>query len=90
MRIKSKKKYWLPVSDVSGTELKRWLHLATVVSNTREFMCFADAARCRIYLEEVVGGHLEMIDEGTALELNNFLISAGILDMTKPLIPDEE
>ena len=78
------------MSDVNGNPLKRWLHLATVIHNTREFMCFADTALTKIYLEEIVGGHLEEIEDGVAHELNNLLIMAGVLDMTKPLLPDEE
>lgn len=70
---------------------KRWLHLATVHDSVREFICFADRLTNQIYIEEITGGHLEMIEDDKLAEgLHEFLVYHRVLNMNRPLISDDE
>jgi len=86
MKIVDSNRYFLKV----GLAPARWLHLATIHYNTREFICFIDIDDTTTYVEEVIGGGLHFIeDEGMAQALHNFLVYSKILDMRKPLLPDD-
>ena len=64
---------------LQGTN-KRFIHLATVHSNLREFMCFIDLEEERMYVEEMTGGSLSFIDdENLASDLQDFLTEKGVL-----------
>jgi hypothetical protein len=41
----------------------RWEHRATIGYGTREFIVIVDALKATGYMEEVVGGHLEVIKD---------------------------
>lgn len=68
MKIASRKRYLL--NNTHG----RFVHLATVVHNVREFMYFLDSALNQTYIEEITGGHLSKIeDDSLWYELGAFL-----------------
>lgn len=68
---------------------KTWLHLASIHHNIREFMCFANTRSGQVYIEEITGGHLELIEDDVLFqELHGFLCMHGVLDMTRPLFSD--
>ena len=62
-----------------GTE-GRFLHLATVHRNTREYLCFQDLKTNKVYIEEVtLAGNLEFIpDENLVIDIAKFLEYKGI------------
>lgn len=69
----------------------RFVHLATIHRGVREFMCFADKTTAQIYIEEISGGQLVFIaDDSLAQGLSDFLNEAGVLNLTKPIIPDSQ
>ena len=54
----------LPVNDIYGDKvLPRWEHTATIGWNTREFIVMLDRLSQQAYIEEIVGGHLEKIQD---------------------------
>ena len=64
------------------------LHLATIQDGVKEYICFYTLGS--IYVEEITGGHLELVEEDSLHEeLCNLLLLKGILDARKPLLPDE-
>ena len=75
MQILDSDQYALP-----GTN-KRFVHLATVGRNTREFIYFIDRITNERYIEEITGGHLEFIEkESLAKEIEDFLVQRLNLD----------
>lgn len=83
MKVLDSCRYYLP-----GQE-KKWLHLATVHESIREFMAFANCLTSQVYIEEITGGHLSVIEDESLLEeINNFLVMNKLLLMDKPLVPD--
>lgn len=75
---------------LAGTST-RFLHLATVHNGVREFMCFVDRFSRQVYIEEITGGQLEFInDDSLAQGISDFLTDKNLLDMTKPLLSDDE
>ncbi len=79
-------RFYLP-----GTN-SRFLHIATVQRSIKEYLCFADTTTSKIYIEEITGGAGPFFieDEKEAEAIHNFLTEKGILNMTKPLIPDNK
>ena len=76
-------RYHLPGQD-------RFLHLATVHQNMREFMCMIDTLTQQTYIEEISGGHLEVIkDDGLFQGIHDFLLDRGILSISRPALPDD-
>jgi len=77
-------RFYLP-----GTKNK-WLHLATVTYGVREFICFSNVDNQKIYIEEITGGTgPNLIKDDSLLEaLHQFLTEKTILNMMRPLIPD--
>lgn len=68
-----------------------WLHLATVAEGVREFMCFTQVKTRKVYIEEITGGNLQFIEDDALAEgIHNFLTERGVLDMAKPLLPDDK
>jgi hypothetical protein len=68
----------------------RFLHVATVHYDVREFLCMIDSLTQKTYLEEVTGGHLETIDDdGLFSGLHEFLFNKGLLSMARPALPDD-
>jgi hypothetical protein len=54
-------------------------------------MCFSDNLYGKIYIEEITGGHLEFIsDDSLAESLMKFLEQHNVLDMSKPMLPDNK
>lgn len=83
MRLLDTNRYYLP-SNVPNPPL----HIATIEDGTREYLCFYFLGQ--IYIEEITGGHLEWIeDDQKHEELHQFLQFHGVLDGSKPLLPDE-
>jgi len=75
---------------LAGTQ-NRFLHLATVQRNLREYMCFSDRQTNKTYIEEVTGGSLNFIkDDSLALGLQQFLEDKGVLSIGKPTLPDSD
>jgi len=65
------------------------LHLATVLDGLREYICFYYGGN--VYIEEITGGHLEFIeDDRLAEEIAEFLRERGVLDISKPTLPDDQ
>lgn len=64
------------------------LHVATIHDNAHEYICFYFEG-C-IYVEEIIGGSLHMIkSDEKHQEIVRFLEFKGILDGSKPLLPDD-
>jgi hypothetical protein len=75
---------------LKGTN-REWLHIATVQDSLKEYICFTNVKTKQVFIESITGGHLEYIpDDALAQELNDFLVFNGVLDMSKPLLPDTE
>lgn len=75
---------------LTGTN-NRFLHVASVSDGLREYMCFHDRILKKTYIEEITGGHLEFIsDDKLAQEIFDFLVDVKILDMSKPMLADNE
>lgn len=85
MKLIDTNRYHLP-----GTNGK-FLHIATVHAGVREFMCFADIEQSQVYIEEITGGQLHFIeDDSLADGISAFLTYHGVLDLSRPLLPDEQ
>jgi hypothetical protein len=84
--LKDSNRFYLP-----GTR-KRFLHLASVNYGLREYVCFADRLTIDIYIEEITGGcSPQLVEDDKLVEaIEEFLKGKGILDMNRPLIPDQE
>jgi len=75
---------------LAGTR-RRYLHMATVFYGLREYMCFVDVYTTRVYIERIIGGQLEFINDDSLAEgLHNFLVYKEVLLMNQPLLPDAE
>lgn len=69
----------LPVTNATG----RWFHLATVYRGVREYICFTDTVLGKTYIEEVIGGHLEFIEDDALIQsIYEFLKEKKILEIT--------
>jgi len=85
MKLIDSNRYYLP--GTSG----RWIHIATVHHGLREYMCFADRSNNKMYIEEITGGSLEFIDDDSLAQgLADFVTDRCVLDVTKPLLSDNE
>lgn len=84
MKLIDSNRFFLP-----GTQDK-YLHLATVHNNCREYMCFANIETKKLYIEEITGGigPLFINDDILAFELTKFIEDKGLIDMSKPLLTD--
>lgn len=83
MKLVDSNRYFL-----QGTN-NRFLHLATVHQNTKEYMCFQDGLTGCTYIEEITGGSLQFIDDDSlAMALAKFLEECGVTDVAKPTLPD--
>ncbi len=70
---------------------ERFLHLASVQYNCREFICFVDKLTNKVYIEESTGGILEFIeDDSLAYALSEFLAYHRILDIARPALSDKQ
>lgn len=81
------KKYPLQVTDAKGKLLQyhRYEHRATLGWNTREFMVFADHLMLEMHIEEVIGGHLEVIDDDPLFEaLKKYSYKNGFMEVAPP------
>lgn len=70
----------------------RWLHLATVLEGCREYIAMADKQTGKIYIEECTGGAGPFFvdDDVLAESLMRFLEERGLLDMSRPLLSDNQ
>jgi len=86
MKLIDSNRYYL-----QGTN-NTWLHIATVQDSLREFMCFAQVSTLKIYIEEITGGGGPYFieDQSLAQAIHDFLVDRGVLDMSKPLLPDDK
>jgi len=68
------------------------LHLATVSYGFRTFVAFTDRFSGKKYIEEDTGGSdfAFITDDNLALALEQYLTQKGILDPSKPDLPDNE
>jgi len=70
----------MPVQNAAN----RWYHLATVYKGVREYMCFTDKILGKTYIEEIVGGHLEFIEDDALVQaIYEFLKEKGVLEIKK-------
>ena len=77
-KVVDRKVYPLP-----GTN-NRFYHIATIRKGLREFMFFTDMYQSTSYIEEVTGGHLDVItDESLWQSLANFLEEEGLRTIRK-------
>lgn len=80
------KKYPLQVTN-QDTMLPYWRyeHRATIGWNTREFIVFVDHLETVTYIEEIVGGHLEKVnDEPLHQALTEFAFTRGFTEASPP------
>ena len=85
MKLLDSNRFLLPVRGASGY----MLHLATVEDGVHEYLCFYLSSTGQVYIEEVTGGHLEVIESLARHEtVVDFLTRQGVLDGS-PLLPDE-
>jgi hypothetical protein len=69
----------------------RFEHRVTLGYNAREFILIVDNLRQKIYLEEVIGGHLEVIDDDSLWEsLYKYATEQGYCNMMMPLLKNIE
>lgn len=65
----------------------RWEHRVTLGYNAREFMVFVDTLLNKVYIEELVGGNLEVVkDDSLHTALANFSAENEFLNLFPPLI----
>lgn len=87
MKLINTNRFYLPVVG----DPKGWLHLASIQDGLREYMCFINTHTQEVFVESITGGHLEQIEDDSLAEaLYQFLDQNGILDRSKPLLPDKE
>ena len=90
-KIINSNREFLKTFDLQGREQKRFLHLATIHEGVREFVCLADTITTQLYINEVIGSQFETIEDESLFEsLRNLLFEADILNMSKPLLSDED
>jgi hypothetical protein len=83
--LKNSNRFYLNVP----AEPNNWLHLATLQEGVREFCCFCDKITGQVYIEEMVGGHFERIeDDFLAESIAEFLKDNKVLDVSRPTLPD--
>jgi len=70
----------------------RWEHRVTLGWNAKEFMVFVDQVRQSIHIEEITGGHLEVVVDDSLFEaLLKFAQEKGFCDIMSPIIkPNNE
>ena len=83
------KKYPLHVKTPNKEErllnYYRFEHRATIGWNTREFMVFVDHLQMATYIEEIVGGHLEKVnDDSLHSALTEYAFARGYMEATPP------
>jgi len=69
-----------PLQGTNG----RFIHTGTILKGIQEFMCFIDKTTSVGYIEEVTGGHLELIeDDHLHAELSQFAIEKDLFAIIK-------
>jgi hypothetical protein len=69
----------------------RWEHRVTVGYRAREFMVFVDQLQEKIYIEEIVGGHLETVEETSLFQsLLEFAETGGYCGIMLPIMKSSE
>lgn len=64
----------------------RFDHRATLGWGTREFMVFCDNLTNKLYIEEITGGHLVVINDDSLFEaIHRYATQQGFCDMMAPL-----
>jgi hypothetical protein len=65
----------------------RWEHRATIGYGTREFLAIIDVLKATGYLEEVIGGHLEVIKDDKLYEsIYNFCKENELFALAHPIL----
>jgi len=65
----------------------RWEHRVTVGHNTREYMVFLDTLNNLMYVEEITGGHLTVIDDDPLRQaIVRFVQEKGFVNIAPPLL----
>lgn len=68
----------------------RFLHMGTATSGLREYMCLLDTLTSQTYIEEISGGHLELIEDDNLFDdLLEFFFERGVLEASNIGIADE-
>lgn len=76
MRLIDTNRYYL-----QGTN-NRFVHVATVSDNFREFISFFDRLDRKLYIEEMTGGSLIFIeDDSLAKEISDFLFDKNVTNL---------
>ncbi len=71
-------------------EKNRFLHICSVQRGMREFVCFIDQRTNQCYIEEITGGHLDVIKEDSLhSDLSKFIDQKRLLHIRSD-IPMEE
>jgi hypothetical protein len=70
----------------------RWEHRVTIGYRARDFMVFVDQLKQAIHAEEIVGGHLEVVEDTQLFDsLLQFAGENGFCDILPPIMkPSEE
>jgi len=93
--IKDEKRYPLNVKSADSAKADllpyfRWEHRATLGYSTREFMVFTDTFQQKVYIEEIVGGHLEVVnDDNLHKSLVQYSAEKGFLGVFQPILKPE-
>lgn len=68
------------IFDLPGSN-GRFVHLASIHYGAREFMGFVDRTSSKAYIEEVTGGHLEVVtDDNLWTEIADYLNERQLMD----------
>ena len=91
-QILDEKRYPLYVRDNDDASSRtlpyyRWEHRVTLGYRSRDFMVFIDTLTTKAYIEEVTGGHLEVIaDDSLHESLAMFAQNKGFLCAAQPIL----
>jgi len=88
------KRYPLKVESILKDMLPywRWEHRGTIGHNAQTFIVFADTLNGNIHIEEISGGHLEVVkDDSLFNALKMFATEKNLLEVKMPIFkPDHE
>lgn len=88
-QILDEKRYPLKIKEIQKDFLPYWRfeHRVTVGRNFKQFMVFVDNLDSKIYVEDITGGNLNLVeDEQTWHAVYNFVKEKGFCNMMMPIM----
>lgn len=88
-QILDEKRYPLNIKDVKKDLLPYWRyeHRVTLGRNFKEFMVFVDNLQSKVFIEEITGGNLSVVEEENLWhELHRFAQEKGFCSIMMPLM----